>query len=45
MDKIIEMAAEGDESAMDIEELVFEEVVDEERSIIRAEDGQYQHQG
>lgn len=40
MDKILELAAEGDESAIEIEELVFEEVVDEERSIIRDEDSQ-----
>ena len=37
MDKILNMAEEGIESAFTVDELIFEEVIDEERSMIRAE--------
>ena len=37
MDKILSMAEEGVESAFTVDDLIFEEVVDEERSIVRAE--------
>ncbi len=32
------MATNGDDSIFAVEELIFEEVVDEERSLIRADD-------
>ena len=37
MDQILNMAEEGIESAFTVDELIFEEVIDEERTIIRAE--------
>lgn len=37
MDKILHMVEEGDETAFNVDELIFEEVIDEERSMIRAE--------
>lgn len=41
MDKILDMASDGDASVFAEEELIFEEVVDEEKSMIRANDDQY----
>lgn len=40
MEKILALAEEGDDSAVEIEELVFEQVIDDERSIIRVEERQ-----
>ena len=37
MDQILNMAEEGIESAFTVDELIFEEVIDDERTIIRAE--------